>query len=157
MPGVLRQWSCLQLKSICFLWWFLSTVPLWFASFSRLANSSPPQSTDSIAVLFQHTPPLFGNQMWSFKAAEASLASAWTPASAGKPVSCCFWWSWPSFRTAWGVNSTKCTHRQLREPRKLGLCLFTLGRHSGVVKRAWPSKAKSKGLKADWLGIFFSF
>lgn len=79
--------------SVC----LLSTVPLWFASFPETSQLQPPQSTWSITVLFKHTPSLFGRQMWSFKAVESRLANAGTPASAGKPVSCCFWWCWPFF------------------------------------------------------------
>lgn len=55
-------------------------------------------------------------------------------------------------------DTTGCKRHQVHTQaaegsHKLGLCLFTSGRHSGVMKRAWFSKAKSKGLRADWLGV----
>lgn len=92
--------------------WVLSPCGLHHSQ--RPANSNPTQSTWSIAVLFKHTLSFFGHQMWSFKAAEARLANAVTPALAGKPVSCCFWWCWPFFMDSMRVSPHQA-HTQAAE------------------------------------------
>lgn len=95
-----------------FISWVLSPCGLHHSQ--RPANSNPPQSIWSIAVLFKHTPSLFGRQMWSFKGVEARLANAVTPALASKPVSCCLWWCWPFFMDSMRVSPYQA-HTQAAE------------------------------------------